>query len=32
MAASAETVQGFEFDTVMGLDDDTTESGGRLAR
>ena len=31
MAASAETVQGFEFDTVVGLDDDTTESGGRLA-
>lgn len=30
MAASAETVQGFEFDTVLGLEDDTEDRGGRL--
>jgi hypothetical protein len=30
MAASAESVQGFEFDTVVGLDD-TTESRRRVA-
>ena len=31
MAANAETVQGFEFDTVVGLDDDTTESRRRVS-
>ena len=30
MAASAETVQGFEFDTVVGLEDDADERGGRF--
>lgn len=30
MAASAETVQGFEFDTVLGLEDDADERGGRF--